>query len=267
MLTHSSQADLRFVIHAGHGEFPRIVIAPGDPEESFQAGADALNLAWKFQIPVIVLLDKNLSEHMMTSHLDESPLYIEKGKIETNPNEQYGRYRITEDGISPMAFPGTPNTTVKVNSYEHDEEGITNEEADLVKKMLDKRFNKKARNIELEMQNKETVKVYGDAMSENAIIFFGSTKSPVLEASKYFEKSVKLIQIIWLEPFDVVRVIKELENKKRIICVEANHNGQLASLIREKTGFEITEKILRYDSLSFDPLDLAEQINTILPYI
>ncbi len=260
--THSSQSDLLFALHAGHGEFPRIVIAPGDQEESFSTGVDSLNLAWKFQLPVIVLLDKILSEHMMTSSVDK-PVSVEKGKVANNTNENYGRYEITPDGISPLAFPGTQNTVVKITSYEHDEKGITIEDAEGVKKMLDKRFAK-TESIKTFMQNKETVKVYGDSSSENTVVFWGSTKGPVLEASKYFNKPVKLLQIIWLEPFDKERVIKELGGAKKIIDVEANHDGQLASLIREKTGIEIKEKILKYDSSPFDPIELAEQINRIL---
>jgi 2-oxoglutarate ferredoxin oxidoreductase subunit alpha len=261
--TRSSQSDLRFVIHAGHGEFPRIVLAPGDSEESFKSGAEALNLAWKFQIPVIVLLDKILSEHVMTSSIDTNSISIEHGKIAENTNENYNRYEITPDGISPMAFPGTSNTVVKITSYEHDEKGATTDEPELVKKMLDKRFNKAA-SIEAEMQNKETIKIYGDKTSENAVVFFGSTKDPVLEASKYFDKPVKLVQIIWLEPFDKEKILKELNGAKRIINIEANHNGQLASLIREKTGIVATHNILKYDSVPFDPIDLAGEINKIL---
>ncbi len=241
--TRSSQSDLRFVIHAGHGEFPRIVIAPGDPEECFRAGADALNLAWKFQTPVIVLLDKILSEHMMSL-----PAADIAGALQADPP-------------SPMVFPGTPNVVVKVTSYEHDEEGLTTDRAEDVKKNVEKRFEKMAK-IEEEMKNKDSVKIYGDADSENVIVFFGSTKSPVLEASKYFDKPTKLLQIVWLEPFDTERVKKELEGK-RMICVEGNHNGQLASLIREKTSIEIKDKILKYDSSPFDPLELAKQINII----
>ncbi len=261
--TYSSQSDLRFVIHAGHGEFPRIVIAPGDSEESFQAGIDALNLAWKFQVPVVVLLDKILSEHMMTVPIDMNLGHKESGKMANNVNADYGRYEFTEDGISPMAFPGIPNAVVKVNSYEHNEKGITVDKAEDIKKMIDKRFTK-MKGIGEDMHNIETIKVYGDKESKNSIIFFGSTKSPVLEASKHLNKDTKLIQIIWLEPFDTEKVKRELEGAEKIICVEANHNGQLASLIHERTGIEITEKILRYDALPFDPIKLAEEINSKL---
>lgn len=261
--THSSQSDLRFVLHAGHGEFPRIVIAPGDPEESFHIGASALNMAWKFQVPVIILLDKILSEHMMTVSIDRNSISVEQGKIAENTDENYSRYEFTQDGISPMAFPGAKNTVIKITSYEHDEKGITVEKAEEVKKMIDKRFAKMM-SIQSEMQNQETIKIYGDTESENIVVFFGSTKGPVLEASKYFDNKAKLVQIVWLEPFDKERVLKELSKAKKIICVEGNHNSQLASLIREKTGIEIVEKILRYDSLPFDPIKLAEQINTML---
>jgi 2-oxoglutarate ferredoxin oxidoreductase subunit alpha len=240
--TRSSQSDLRFAIHAGHGEFPRIVLAPGDPEETFKAGADALNLAWKFQVPVIVLLDKILSEHMMSLPAAEIA-----GALQASPE-------------SPMVFPGTPNVVVKITSYEHDQEGFTIDKPEDIKRMVEKRFEKMAK-IEEEMKNREAIKIYGDA--ENVIVFFGSTKGAVLEASKYLNKPTKLMQIIWLEPFDTDKVKKELENK-RIICVEGNHNGQLASLIREKTGIEIKNKILKYDSSPFDPLQLAEQINSML---
>jgi 2-oxoglutarate ferredoxin oxidoreductase subunit alpha len=150
-----------------------------------------------------------------------------------------------------------------VTSYEHDEHGITTEETDEIKAMINKRFSK-IKSIEAEMQNQETVKVYGDTSSENVVVFFGSTKSPVLEASKYFDKPAKLLQILWLSPFDVEKVKKELGGTKKIICVEGNHDAQLAGLIREKTGIEMTDKILRYDSLPFDPVELAEQINKIL---
>ena len=260
--TRSSQSDLRFVIHAGHGEFPRIVIAPGDPEESFLAGAEALNLAWKFQLPTIVLLDKILSEHIMTSSLDKN-ISVEYGKLAKEINGEYGRYEITRDGISPLAFPGTPGAVIKANSYEHDEKGITTDMPEEVERMIDKRFSKMA-GIEEDMKEKETIKIFGDASSENTIIFFGSTKGAVLEAAKYLSKPAKLVQILWLEPFPKEKVLKELSGAKKIINVEANKNSQLASLLREKTGIAVTNSILKYDAEPFDPMELAKQIDEIL---
>lgn len=239
--THSSQSDLRFVIHAGHGEFPRIVLAPGDPEESFKFGAEALNLAWKFRAPAIVLLDKILSEHMMT---------VEVEKLRGEKIEELGNQKI----------PGMPGEVVKVTSYEHDEQGFTAEKSEEVEKATDARFEK-LEDIRQDMKNRETVKIFGDERNKDAIVFFGSTKSAMLEASKYFKKPVKLIQIIWLEPFDSERVKTELEGIEKIICVEGNRGGQLTSLIHERTGIEIKNKVLRYDGRPFDPEELAEEIN------
>lgn len=261
--TYSSQTDLKFAIHSGHGEFPRIVTAPGDPEEAFLAGADALNLAWKYQTPVIVLMDKILSEHMSTSYLPAGKIKIEKGKIFSGTGEEYKRYEITADGISPLAFPGTAGAVIKTTSYEHDENGITADEAEPVKKMIDKRFAK-TETLKNTLAEQETVKTFGDTKSQTAIIFWGSTKGPVLEAAKYLSKPVKLVQILWAEPFDAKKITEELTGAKKIINIECNHDGQMAALIREKTSILITENILKYDSRPFEPVELAEQINSLI---
>ena len=261
--TYSSQTDMRFAIHAGHGEFPRIVVAPGDSEEAFALGAHALNLAWKYQVPVIVLLDKIVSEHAVTSLLTPDAIKTDHGLMSTNTGEKYGRYEITKDGISPMAFPGTPNTVVKVTSYEHDAHGITVEEAEPTKAMLAKRFAK-TETIKKEIDRHETVKVYGDKASKDVIVFWGSTKGPLLESLRYVKKPVKLVQIVWLEPFDTKKVAQELKGATKIIDVECNHDGQLGALIREKTGIVATDQILRFDSRPFEPITLAEEINKII---
>ena len=261
--TYSSQTDLRFALHAGHGEFPRIVMAPGDAEESFYLGSQALNLAWKYQLPVIVLMDKIVSEHASTSLLEASKTKIEYGNVAEKTGEKYGRYEITENGISPLAFPGTPNTVVKITSYEHDASGITVDEPAATEAMLGKRFAK-SETLKKSLDKYETLKVYGDASSKNVIVFWGSTKGPVLEAMRYIKSPVKLIQVVWLEPFDNIKVAEELSGAEKIIDIECNHDGQLAALIREKTGIIATDKILKYDSRPFEPIALAEEINKIL---
>lgn len=261
--THSSQSDLRFILHAGHGEFPRVVIAPGDPEESFRAGADALNLAWKYQLPVIVLLDKHVSENLMTSTINPKSVTIERGKILSSADSSYKRYALSKDGVSPLVFPGTPNAVVRFNSYEHDESGIATEEIPTIKAMQEKRFSK-CTSLVHEFKNFETVKTYGDPKSKNVIVFWGSTKTVLLEAVKYLKKPVKILQILWLEPFDVASVSKNLKGAKKIINIESNHNGQLAGLIREKTGIEVSDSILRYDSSPLNPLELAENLNKLI---
>jgi 2-oxoglutarate ferredoxin oxidoreductase subunit alpha len=162
-----------------------------------------------------------------------------------------------------MVFPGTPGAAVKVDSYEHDEDGITSENPKIVKIMGDKRFAK-TEGIKKEMEKNTSVKIYGDPKSKDVIVFWGSTKGAVLEAAKYLDKPVKLMQIVWLTPFDGKKVAEELKGARNIIDVEANRMAQLAALIREKTGIEIGKKILRYDSLPFDVIELAQQIKAAL---
>jgi 2-oxoglutarate ferredoxin oxidoreductase subunit alpha len=262
--THFSQADLRFVIHSGHGEFPRIVLAPGDPEEAFKCGTIALNLAWKYQMPVIVLLDKHSSENSMTSVLDPASIQIERGKILEKTEGQYSRYAITADGVSPLVFPGAAGAKVKSNSYEHDENGIVTEDCDSIQKMQDKRFAKGNTLITKEIDRNKVVKVYGDEKAKNAIVFWGSTKTAVLEAAKFLKKPCRLVQTLWLEPFPREIVAKALEGARNIINIESNHDAQFAGLLREKTGIVAPRHILQYDSRPFDPLELAEKINGLI---
>jgi 2-oxoglutarate ferredoxin oxidoreductase subunit alpha len=262
--TYSSQTDLRYVVHAGHGEFPKIVIAPGDIEEAYYIGAQALNLAWQYQVPVIVLMDKLISEHSSSCILDQNKIKIEKGNVLDNADAKYGRYQITPDGISPMVFPGTPNAVVKITSYEHDEAGITVEDPQATETMLNKRFQK-TETIKSVLPNFETIKVYGDTNSKNVLLFWGSTKGAVLEAyERYLDLEVKMIQVVWMEPFDTERLTKELKGAKNIINIECNHNGQMAGLLKEKTGISPTHNILKYNARPFDPEELATEIEKLL---
>ncbi len=260
--TYTAQADLKFVRAAGQGEFLRILLGPGDQEEAYLVSAQALNLTWKFQVPVIILSDKHLSESLMTSFLNSAKIKIERGKIKKNPSQNYKRYLNTADGISPLVFPGKKNVVVKFSSYEHNQFGYTTEDPKEVKEMQEKRF-RKLKAIEQEMKKTETIKIFGEKNAENLIISWGSSKGAVLEAMKYLKKPAKFIQVIWLEPLDVKKLEPHLKSAKKVVDVELNYQGQLASIIREKTGFNIKNKILKYDSRAFDPFELAKKLNKI----
>jgi len=255
--TGTTQGDLHFMRHAGHGEFPRLVLAPGDVEETYLLAGLALNLAWKYQIPAVVLLDKHLSESCATVNLASDQVREESPKL-WDGQGLYQRYTITKDGVSPLAYPGTANAIVKATSYEHDEMGIASEEPAEIKAMMDKRY---AKAVGLMKEAIPFVKVYGDAKSETAIIFWGSTKGAVLEAFKYLKRPCRLIQVLSIEPFSVTAFETAVKGVKNFISAEVNYNGQLAQLIREKTGQKIDKQILRYDSKPFDPLELANEIN------
>jgi 2-oxoglutarate ferredoxin oxidoreductase subunit alpha len=258
--TRTSQGDLRFVLSSGHGEFPRIVIAPGDPEEAYTAGRMALNMSWKFQTPAIVLLDKQLSESFQTTIIEEGVVHATPHKA--HEGGEYHRFKLTEDGVSPLAFPGTPGAKVKATSYEHDEFGIAADKPEIVRAMQEKRW-KKMEGIRADAKNFETVKVYGDVEAKDAVIFWGSTKGPVLEAAKLLDRPIRLVQVLWMEPFDEEGVRKALSGAERIVDVEANHNAQFAGLLREKTGIVCHSTVTKYDARPFDPAVLAEELRSI----
>lgn len=260
--TFSSQADLRFVLHAGHGEFPRLVLAPGDVAEAFALGALALRLAWQYQLPAIILLDKIVSEHAMTASLPVEAVQKAEAKLFSPGTQPYARYELVPDGVSPLAFPGTPHVVVKTNSYEHSPSGLTTEDASLVKSMVEKRFTKGA-SLQHELFNHEAIKVFGNRESETAVICFGSTKGPLLEALRYLPEVPRVIQILWLEPFPVEAVRAALRGVKQLIAVEGNHDAQLASLVFERTGIKATDYILQYDSRPFSSTFLTEKLKAV----
>ncbi|NLD57170.1 MAG: pyruvate ferredoxin oxidoreductase, partial [Methanomicrobiales archaeon] len=140
--TYTAQADLRFVIHAGQGEFPRLVVAPSDASEAIAWSSRALDLAWRCQAPAFILTDKTLSEGMYSTDLSphDLPVFGREGREAVE--RPYQRYADTPSGVSPPAFPGTEGAVVKVNSYTHDESGITTEDGEVTAQMTKKRLRK-----------------------------------------------------------------------------------------------------------------------------
>lgn len=260
--TYTSQADLDLALNSGHGEFPSVVLAPGDPAEAFYRSGEALNIAWKHQIPVILLSDKHLSESRMTAEIDSAAVEPEGAKIAEDPGEDYRRYEFTEDGVSPIAFPGSTGAMVKTSSYEHDPNGYTTEKPEEITAMQDKR-KRKLEGIEEDVLSRDPVNVYGDEGADNLVLAWGSTKGAVIEAMKLMEESVKLVQPIYLKPFPTEVVLGHIESAEKVVCVETNATGQLADLIRKETLNEVDEKILKYDARPFNPPDLAERLEEV----
>ncbi len=255
--TYTSQGDLSFVLSSGHGEFLKIVIAPGDVDEAFYLTTEAFNLAWQYQTPVLVLVDKHLCESTFTASFNEMKVKIRSIKFSFQKN--YQRYKITRNGISPLALPGF-QSIVKVNSYEHDEYGITTEESFWRKKMVEKRLRKKETLIK-ELKDKETVKVYGPKKSKTVLITWGSTKGAVVEVGE--KLGLKVIQPLFLEPLPIEKIKKELIGAEKIIDIELNATGQFANLLRQY-GISIDKKILKYDGRPFSLEEFEKEIRKIL---
>ena len=268
--TYTAQGDLRFAIHASQGEFPRVIIAPGDVEECFYSTLEAFNLAEKFQIPAIIISDKYLAESNGTTEpFDQNRIRIDRGQLiitKEYTEEEYMRHRFTENGISPRAMPGTKGAIVRTNADEHNERGYTSEDPVLAIKMADKRF-KKLDALTKELQKYETIKVYGSKEADATIIGWGSTKGPIREAIKLLSnEGVKLnyLQIVYLHPFPVDKVQEILQSAKNTIIVENNMTSQLSSLIREHLLIDVDHKILKYNGRPFNPEALARSIKEVL---
>jgi 2-oxoglutarate/2-oxoacid ferredoxin oxidoreductase subunit alpha len=269
--TYTAQGDLRFAIHASQGEFPRVVIAPGDVEECFYATLEAFNLAEKFQMPALIISDKYLAESNGTSEpFDQNKIGIDRGHLITEDeytgDEEYKRHKFTENGVSPRAIPGTKGAIIRTNADEHNELGYTTEDPVLSTKMADKRF-KKLEALTKELKKYETVKLHGSKEADVTIIGWGSTKGPIREAMNILSNDgikVNYMQILYLHPFPADNVQKILESAKKTIIVENNQTSQLSSLIREQLLTDVDYKILKYDGRPFNPEALARNIKEVL---
>jgi 2-oxoglutarate ferredoxin oxidoreductase subunit alpha len=227
--TYTSQGDLNMARHCGHGEFPRLVLAPGDPIECQELVSQAFYFSQKFKTPTIIISDKHLAESYYTQN--------NKAKI-TQSKKQ--------------------TSLAKYNSYEHDKKGISTEEAKIIKEGVERRL-KKQQAINKEAKKFQGYKLYGKKNSKNLIISWGSTKGAILDAIPNLNCS--FLQILYIEPFP--RKIKGILKGKNIILVENNSTAQLAGLIAEKTGIFIDDKnkILRYDARPFLCDELKEELN------
>lgn len=223
--TYTAQGDLKMALNAGHGEFNRIVLAPGTPEEAEELTNQAFYLSQKFQTPSIIISDKHLGESFYS--------VTEKADVIKVPSlTKFGRY----------------------NSYEVDAIGSATEDAEIVKRNIEARLKVKEQ-IAKEASKFKQYKIYGKKNSKNIIVAWGSTKGAILDAVK--DLDVCYLQILYMKPFPD---IKKLLEGKKVILVENNATGQLGDLIKEKTGVEIKEKILRFDGRPFLADELREEI-------
>lgn len=268
MPTYTEQGDLQFIIHSGHGEFAKIVLAPGDAAEAYDLTIDAFNLADKYQTPVFVLTDKYINESnwcVPMPHFEKEVL-IDRGKVaklNDIPSEKsFNRYSLdTGDGVSPRSFPGQKGGQYFANSYEHDETGHATDHKDTRIAMAQKRLAK----FQTMKADIKAPTLYGDPDAEISLVTWGSTKGPVLEALKTSSfkinnQTANLVHYTWLYPFPAEATKNLLAKAKRIIDIEQNGMGQLALLIREHAGIEITEKLLKFDGRPFFPEEILQKL-------
>ena len=257
--TYTSQGDLHFVLNAGQGEFPRLVVAPGDLDETYAWSATALMLSWKYQVPSIILTDKTLAEGAYSFDIESVVVHPDREPVLWDGTGEYRRYALTEDGVSPLAFPGREGAVVKVSSYAHDEAGFTTEEVDetirLRRKML-----AKGESLSRELSTYPTVKAYGERDARTTIVCWGSEKWSCIEAAEAFE--ARVVQPLVLAPFPVRAFKEAMIGAGRVACVENNVTGQLARLLRQH-GFDPGRPILKYDGRPFAVDELETRLSEV----
>ena len=244
--TYTAQSDLFFVLYAGHGEFIRLVVAPGDPDQAFSLAGFAVNAAWKYQVPSFVITDKNLAESTFTCEIaggevarEEAPAWDGSG--------QYKRYDRSRGSVSALAFPGRTGAIVKANSYEHDEYGITTEEPEETERMQEKRLAKR-KLLEEEVARMEAVKVYGKKDSSTALLTWGSTKGACIEIAE--DMGMRVVQPVVMDPFPVDQLRRALDGASKVIAVENNATACLARLAACH-GVKADRNVLKYDGRPF----------------
>lgn len=268
MPTWTEQADLLFAINAGHGEFPKIVLAPGDVDEMIELSTKAYNLADVYQTPVIVMSDMFLSESHQTItqiFLDNliGQYEINRGKLVVKPSDQnYLRYKETKDGISERLIPGAKGYFYQANSYEHFEDGHTTEDSWVRINQVNKRKNKIINYLATDFV---LPKIYGDFnKAETVFVAWGSIKGPILEAMRLLKEEKKqtaLIHFNHVYPLDEKKIKNLFKVKKNYLLVENNSEGQFGKLLKQETGINIEHKLLKYDGRTFWPEEIQRYVN------
>ncbi|HEY3217809.1 MAG TPA: 2-oxoacid:acceptor oxidoreductase subunit alpha [Candidatus Limnocylindria bacterium] len=288
--TRQEQGDLLFALHPAQGDFPHIVTAPGDLRETYQDVFSAFNWAERYQLPVIVLSDKKLAAIYTT--IDKLELkydQIDRGERFTGsewtavdakgPNDghdghngggngevkEYLRYALTKDGISPRSRPGIQGGRFWSTSDEHDPDGHITEGVEMRIAMMRKRMGKLAlisKAIPQDMQ----YALHGPADADLTVVAWGSTKGTILDAVRVLAadgKKVNFLQCRLMRPFPAEAVGDILRRAKRLVCIEENYSGQLASVIAEQTGVLIKDKINKFDGRPFSEDEMIRAISNV----
>ncbi|MEO0249476.1 MAG: 2-oxoacid:acceptor oxidoreductase subunit alpha, partial [candidate division WOR-3 bacterium] len=267
--TRTEQGELLFALHAGHGEFPRVIFAPGTPEQAVYLTNKAFDLAEKYQVPAFILTDQYLADSTWSFET------INLGKLKNvdyrlrgdafRSVASYRRHAFTESGISPLGVPGEAAHLVVTDSDEHDEDGHIIEDAETRRRMVEKRLLKKLPLIKREM---EPPVLYGSAKPDALLVGWGSTYGVMREVvDQLSTKDVAMLHFSEIYPFPDTRTFDffEVLRKARLtICIENNAMGKFASLVRAETGYFFDRHISKYDGRPFTVETLLGEINGLL---
>jgi 2-oxoglutarate ferredoxin oxidoreductase subunit alpha len=269
--TRHEQGDLRFALHAGHGEFPRLILASGDHEEAFYDTIRAFNYSERYQTPVIHMVDKALanSDAKMAMY-DVNKVKIERGLLLKGPvgvveNGEFKRFQVTPNGISPRPPVGTKGAVYWNTGDEHDALGHISEDPTNRDIMMEKRMGK-LEVADREIPIEERVNFFGPDKADITIVSWGSTKGAILDAMDWLKEDgvkVNFLQIRMVNPFPTAYVAKILSKAKKVVGVETNYSGQLIGVVREKTCIPIEQLVVKYNGRPMSSEEIYDALRLI----
>ncbi len=265
--TRTEQGDLELVLHAGHGEFPRAIFAPGTVESCFHLTQQAFVQAEKYQTPTFILTDQFLADsYRAVAPFDLSEVKTvqpSKSYSDADIEKPYQRYAPTDSGISPRLLPGTTENLVVVDSDEHYASGHITEEQPVRNAMVEKRLRK------LKGMISEVIPpaFEGDEEPKLLLVSWGSSQGPAKEAAMRLReqgKSVATLHFCQVWPLVPDQFLGILKSARTVVGIEANATGQFARLLRRETGFTISDLVLRYDGLPFTPSYILNKLERFI---
>lgn len=251
--TRTAQGDLGFVLYASQGDSPRAVLAPGTPSQGYAIAARALNLADRYQMPVIVLTDQYFADTQITSLPGEFPeVEVDRALAAGSAGEAYERYAYTDSGISPRRLPGFGPELVVADSDEHTPDGHLTEDLQVRIKMQDKRLRK----LKTMVREMGGITAAGNPDAALTLACWGSSQGPVQEAVERLQAEgtpARMVHLSELWPFPAGAAAQALKGSKKLVLIEANATGQLNRLLRQETGLQADHLVLKYDGAPFTP--------------
>ncbi|MGQ9462518.1 MAG: 2-oxoacid:acceptor oxidoreductase subunit alpha [Candidatus Fervidibacter sp.] len=270
MPTKSEQSDLYQAVFGGHGDVPRIVLAPSTVQGCFYVTIHAFNLAELCQLPVIILSDQSLAHRTETiPPIDLSKIIVIDREVyepTVTFGDGYRRYRLSETGVSPMSIPGLSGSYT-AEGLEHDEFGHPNWNPENHMVMTEKRFRK----LQLALRYDEYYpgfqgyRWYGPSQADVGVIAWGSTVGAVREASELAERegiSVAVLHVSMIYPLHREIVRRFITSMKHVFLPELNYTGQFAHLIRGETGLEVVS-FSKVTGIPFKVREILEAIKEL----
>jgi len=256
---------LSFLLTASQGEFPRAVLSVRNAEDAFYQTFKALNISEKYQTLVVLLTDQYLADAKVTvPYFDLDKLAIDRGKwreADFLEGEEYKRYLLTDDGISPRIVPGKiKGQTVLVDSDEHNEDSHITESEEVRIEQMKKRM-KKQKLIERDIEEP----IYmGSEKPEVILIGWGSTYGALKEAVELLNKADDRFGALSFGDIYPLpkKTLEKFKEKVKFINVEQNFTGQLGKLVTQETGILMDSSILKYDGRQISGYELFERIKS-----